>query len=126
MTEVKLPIEFRGCTWDDGWEFDAPTVVYFPFFMYGIGGNSEEFDHLVEDWCIDVACGITRRRGLSKFDNKEFKWRGWDKYGMKYRKNAWHSRVRVKWYLDDRGLQAFDYEGPVETHYGPFAKGHNG
>lgn len=35
-----LPTEFRGCQWNDGWEFDAPAVIYYPR-QYGRWRNCE-------------------------------------------------------------------------------------
>ena len=49
---AKLPKLFKGCTWTEpNWEFDAPSVVYFPTPLYGLNG----VEHLLEDYLIDLA-----------------------------------------------------------------------
>ena len=78
---VGLPVEFRGCMWNDGWEFDAPSVIYYPskFVRYGDGGNSGVLDRLVEDICFDLAEGNpTNDAGLAE----ECEWRGWGKRSL--------------------------------------------
>lgn len=115
---AKYPTEFRGCTWDDGWEFDAPCVLYSPIKRYGIGNNSGYLENMVEDYCIDLALGDTPRRGLTASEKKEFAWRGWSERGMRHRKRAWHRVITVRWYRDSYGELCFEpktvYEG-----YGP-------
>ena len=104
---IKYPTVFHGIFFDDEWEFDAPSIVYSPIKRYGIGGNSGEIDSMVEDYCIDLCLGENPRRGWSKFDLKEFKWRGWSPRGFSRRKKAWHITIRVKWYKNEDGDLTF-------------------
>ena len=97
-----LPTEFRGCAWDDGWEFDGPCVVYYPrrYMRFGIGGNNGTIDSIVEDICFDLGEGKTPHDGGLA---KECGWRGYSMRGFARRKNAEHVVVRVKWVLDETG-----------------------
>jgi len=103
-----LPTLFRGVSWDDGWEFDGPAIVYFPIKRYGIGSNSSHIDSLVEDYCISLCCDEKPHRGWSAFELREFKWRHWSPQGFGKRKNAWHVTLRVKWSKDEHGHLKFD------------------
>jgi hypothetical protein len=93
---TKLPTEFRGCQWNDGWEFDAPAVIYYPpkFARFGIGGNTGEIDHMVEDSCMDTALGFEHNDGGL---DQECEWRHWGRYGFARRKNARHVVIKVRW-----------------------------
>lgn len=95
--ETSLPTVFRGVFWDDGWEFDAPCVMYEPFQQYSIGGNSGEFDSMVEQTCICIALGDEPSKLFSESELKEFKCRGWSPTGFKRRKAAWHIEIAVQW-----------------------------
>lgn len=93
---------FRGCTWDDGWEFDAPSVLYSPVKRYGWGGNSGTIDRLVEDVCESLA---TRGEVITGWDasaRREFKWRRWWSGGFRFRRNAWHVRITVEFIRDPK------------------------
>jgi hypothetical protein len=98
-----LPSEFRGCQWDDGWEFDAPAVIYFPrkYRRYGYGGNTGAIDYLVEEICMDLANG---RKPCDGGLALECGWRGW---GARFdrRRDAWHVVYRVRWFLEDGEVQ---------------------
>lgn len=114
---MNFPTEFRGVTWDDGWEFDSPAVIYSPIMRYRIGGNSGEIDSMVEDYCTSLALGETPRRGLSEFEKKEFQWRGWSERGMCRRKMATHVVLRLKWsVINEQNI--FEVVERSET-YGP-------
>lgn len=91
-----LPTEFRGCQWDDGWEFDAPAVIYYPpaFVRSGDGGNTGAIDSMVEDICMDLSLGFEHNDGGI---DGECKWRGWSRYGFARRKNARHVVIKVRW-----------------------------
>lgn len=69
-------LTFRGCGWDDGWEFDAPVVLYEPVQRYGIRGSIGNIEGMVEDVCIDLCVEGQVPIGFSKCDLKEFEWRG--------------------------------------------------
>lgn len=89
------PTEFLGCTWNGGWEFGRPAVVYYPgqYRRYG----EDHVDNIVEDICRDLACGIqTHDGGLEQ----ECAWRGWGRNFHK-RKNAQHRKITVKWFIED-------------------------
>ena len=95
---AKLPTEFRGCWWDDGWNFDGPGVVYYPrnLMRFGDGGNYGCVEGMIEDITNDL---IDRR----EFDDcglrRECKWRGWSLRGFAKRKQATHVVVRITWHL---------------------------
>ena len=94
------PTEFRGCMWDDGWECDAPCVVYYPpeYARICYGGNNSAVDDLVEDICIDIADGRPHNDGGL---DAECKARGWGLRGFARRKRAEHVVIKVAW--DDDG-----------------------
>lgn len=96
-------IEFRGCVWDDGWEFDAPGVLYSPVCRYSSDIGSlcaEAIEMMVEDVCIDLVVDGEVRRGWSEYDLKEFHWRGWNPDRFRLRKRAKHGIVRVQFLTD--------------------------
>ena len=98
----KLPTEFRGCMWDDGWEFDAPCAIYLPwrYRRYGEGGNNSVLDSLVEDVCYDIGAGIPPSDGGLA---SECNWRGWSLRGLSRRRRAEHVVFAVEWALDETG-----------------------
>lgn len=92
-------LTFRGCMWDDHWEFDAPCVLYSPICRYGIGGNSGHIYEMVENACINLSIEKMLYRGWRKSDLKEFDWRRWGtRFGK--RLNAWHREIVVE-FCDD-------------------------
>jgi hypothetical protein len=82
--------------WDDGWEFDAPCVVYYParYATAGIGGNNGQIDSLVEDICCDIMDGRPHDDGGLAH---ECEWRGWSRRGFARRKRAEHVVITVRW-----------------------------
>lgn len=86
-------IVFRGCQWDDGWEYDAPCAVYAPIRRYGYGGNSCSIDDLVDSICGDLAEGKDVPRDWTPADFKEFEWRGWSPSGFSRRRRAVHVEI---------------------------------
>lgn len=110
---------FYGCNWvEQQWEFDAPSVLYNPVYRYAIGGGGE-VERMVEDFCFDVEQQGAIRPKLSKFENKEFAWRGWRMRDMKRRKQAYHTRVVVRWFIGDRDRLEFEIVDST-TQHGPF------
>ncbi len=111
---ANLPSEFRGCQWNDGWEFDAPAVLYYPpqFKRYGFGGNSSVIDSLVEDVCFAL-CQSKKPTdgGLAH----ECNWRGW---GPRFdrRKNARHVIIQIEWIEDKDGSLAWIEKRRVERY----------
>lgn len=103
-----FPTEFRGCMWDDHWEFDAPCVIYTPkkFRRFGIGGSGGYLETMIEDVCIDLAIGQKPTDGGLK---RECEWRGW---GPRFdrRRDAWHVVIKVHWYRDRHGEIAFEFK----------------
>ena len=94
-----LPTEFRGCQWNDGWEFDAPCVVYYPrrYRRYGYAGNTGAIEDVIDEICEALATGKTPTDGGLA---QECGWRGW---GQRFerRRDAWHCVYRVRWYVED-------------------------
>ena len=113
----RMPTEFRGCIWDDGWEYDAPCVIYFPwaFRRFGIGSNSYALDSIVEEICFDIgALASIHDGGLAR----KCQWRGWGLRGFGRRKKAEHVVFHVKWTPDECGrmwgeiVRRTEYWGP--------------
>lgn len=102
--EVGDILTFRGCCWDDGWEFGAPLIIYEPVKRYcesgGVGAVSVA-DKVV-DICIDLC---SEPNGLLEdwhpSDLKEFKWRGWSPEGFKRRKAACHAEITVRFIREE-------------------------
>lgn len=96
----KLPTEFRGCTWDDGWEFDGPCIIYYPgrYARYGDGGNSGALDNMVEEICFGIEEGDDPDDGGLE---GECEWRGWSRRGFARRRKAEHVVFTVKWHEED-------------------------
>jgi len=120
--QKQLPTEFRGCQWDDGWEFDAPCVVYAPweYRCEGAGGNSGAIDSLVDDVLYDIIRGDDQaREARAAALDREAKWRGWGR-GYSRRRRAWHVTIKIEWVI--MGGKPVDYsiisreesEGPPE------------
>jgi hypothetical protein len=99
---TKLPTLFRACMWDDGWEFGAPGVVYFPrpYLRYGEVYDAGGLD----DMLADILDGIVE--GLPASDGglaDECEWRQWGA-GFARRRQASHVAYRVQWISLDKGL----------------------
>ncbi|HPO17314.1 MAG TPA: hypothetical protein PLI09_28030 [Candidatus Hydrogenedentes bacterium] len=108
-----LPTEFRGCQWNENWEFDAPAVVYYPrnFRRYGYGGNTGVIDELVDEICEALATGEKPGDGGLK---AECQWRGW---GLRFekRRNARHVVLHVRWY-EEGGELRWEVTKRTETY----------
>ncbi len=102
----QFPTEFRGCTWEAGWEFDCPAVVYYPkhLMAFEAVGSHGNIDSLVESICSDLSIDFKHNDGGLA---DEAKWRGWSMKGFARRKNATHVVIRIRWYLDDEGEPAW-------------------
>ena len=116
-----LPTVIRGCMFDDGWEFDAPCIIYYPFFKYGDGGNTGHLDNMVEDVCIDLSIDDTQPDFNSELHELEHEceWRGWSMKGFQRRKNAWHVELRLRWFRKPNGELDFEITERLEQR-GPF------
>ena len=98
----EYPTLFRGVSWDDGWEFDCPSIVIGPYQRYGIGGNIHHFVSMVEDICIDLSIDKDAvSKTFCKSDLKEFAWRGWSAANFHRRREAWHLEATVLWREED-------------------------
>jgi hypothetical protein len=93
---ASFPTEFRGCQWNDGWEFGAPCVIYYPpeYRCFGIGGNTGHLDSMVEDICMNISLKWEHNDGGL---DGECEWRGWSKRGFARRRAARHVIYTVKW-----------------------------
>jgi len=91
-------IIFRGCSWDDHWEYDAPAVVYSPYKSYSPnGGGANTAADLVQSICSDLADGeLERVKAGWGSDLKEFQWRGWSPAGFRRRRAATHVELHVR------------------------------
>lgn len=97
----KFPTEFRGCMWNDGWEFEAPCVIYYPakYAAFKSACNTGGIEELVEDICMNLSLGWDHNdHGLSG----EREWRGWGKRFSR-RRNAWHVTIKIRWELGEEG-----------------------
>lgn len=103
---------FRGCMWDDGWEFDAPIVVYTPAKRIGEGGSicRNSILGVIEDVCIDACVDGEFKSEWSPDDRREFEWRGWSPAGFARRKRAVHVAIEVEFYTDEQGNMQFRTE----------------
>ena len=101
-------IIFRGCTWDENWEFDGSCVVYDPVGRYGISGNTS-IDSMVENVALELCRDGVVIGKWSESDVDEFKWRRWDKNGFGKRKNATHVEIAIKCIVGDNGERWFEY-----------------
>ncbi len=123
MTEIdipdNLPTIIRGCGWDDGWEFDGPLVIYYPFFKYGEGNNVYCLRNMVEDVCIDIEVGDVDYDAMRRCLEEQCGWRGWSLKGFARRKAAHHMEFRIRWSLGTDGSQSFE---PIDERLqlGPF------
>ncbi len=96
-------VVFYGCVFDDGWEFDAPTILYHPIKRYSANySNSSGVESLVENACIDHLCnGDDVSTKWCDSDLSEFNWRGWNPGGFKRRKKAQHVKITVSFKISD-------------------------
>ncbi len=102
-------ITFRGCCWSDGWEFDAPLIIYEPVGRYHFTGSicPSAIADKIEDLCIDLCEDASISMDFDASDLKEFKWRGWAVKGFAARKAVCRAEVTMKFYQEDDEL-AFD------------------
>ena len=93
----KRPTEFRGCTWDDGWEFDAPCVIYHPwcFRRTGAGNNNGCLDYMVEEICSDIVEEVDFQKYQRELQ-EDMAWRGWGRRFAR-RRRAEHVVFKVAW-----------------------------
>ncbi|HDY88097.1 MAG TPA: hypothetical protein ENH82_08300 [bacterium] len=112
MTDIKkLPTKFKGCYFNDGWEFDAPTIIYFPWKYRAFSpdySNSGGIENLLECMLIDICLEDDITEYQKELDN-EMEWRHWGKRFDK-RKMAHHLEITVKWYFDKNNELAYDWE----------------
>lgn len=109
-------VTFRGCMWDDHWEFDAPCVLYTPVKRYGYGGNSGKIGQMIEDVCIDLSLSRSYSVAIpfGPGSLREFGWRRWSPRGFHLRLLAWHGEQVVRFFLDDEGVLISDIVSECE------------
>lgn len=90
-------IEFLAISWDEGWEFDHPTVVLKPIIEYSPNGNSCE--EMIEDMAISFCCNEDVED--DEFFKDECDWRGWKLPTLKkvakerlQGKDTWKTKIR--------------------------------
>lgn len=117
-----FPTEFRGCQWNDHWEFDAPAAIYYPrkYMRVGQGGNTGCIDEMVEGICFDIGDGNPHNDGGL---DRECEWRGWSKRGFARRRAARHVVIKVRWEHDGKYWNAAVISR--EETYGLPARGQN-
>lgn len=102
---VGQTVDVLAIRWDDGWEFDAPTVVLEPVVRY----TDRHLESAVEDVLIDLVCdhdfGKPIRKGLHPSEKKEFEWRQWSlddlRAAAEGREGYWVLRDRARFYEKD-------------------------
>lgn len=104
-------VRFRGVTWNDGWEFDAPCVIYKPILrIFHVGGSAkEEIERCIETICIDL-CVLDKCLKMSSFEQREFKWRGWSIKNLSRRKNAVHAQYDAIFWQSNHGDPTFEIQ----------------
>lgn len=96
---------FKGVIWNDGWEFDAPMIIYSPVCDYSEDGSIVEsaIESRVEEICMDLCDPEDERFTPSSIwgpaDLKDFEWRGWSTKGFKRRKGV-HAHFEVRFFTD--------------------------
>jgi hypothetical protein len=109
-----LPTEFRAVSWNDGWEFDMPCVVYFPakYAHFEIVGGTGVAELVVDAICMNIVLGHKPNDGGLA---RECEWRGWSINRMGRRKAAWHATIKVRWFIED-GELAWAFTSSKETY----------
>lgn len=99
---TELPTEFRAVCWNDGWEFEAPLVVYHPakYAFYKHVGSAHEAESAIEDITMRISLGMKISDGGLKEDCE---WRGWSRRGFARRKAAHHVVIKGYWQSDKDG-----------------------
>lgn len=98
-----------GVAWDDGWEFDCPTVLYRGFKRYTPNRSSvcvESIAGYIEDVAIDAVVAGTYEADWHPSDLREFAWRGWSTRGFARRRGV-HATYRVSFKIES-GELSFD------------------
>lgn len=97
-------ITFKGVCWDDGWEFDAPCIVFEPVIRQAEVGSlcRESVLGVVEDICIDL-CIDGEVMGLDPKTDKEWKWRRWTVAKIRRKPNV--HEVKVRFFEGSDGLE---------------------
>lgn len=63
-------ITFYGITWNDGWEFDAPSIITSPGYFYS---DTDGLDGFIEELCINLSCD----EEIEDEEGNIEEWRGW-------------------------------------------------
>lgn len=113
-----LPTKFRGCFWDDGWEFDGPTVIYYPWKYRAYSdsySNSGGIENLLECMIIDISLG-NDLSGYQRSLDTEMLWRKWGKQFSR-RKSATHLEISGEWCYNDYGDLDFKENASISWYY---------
>lgn len=101
-------LRIRVLRWDEGWEFDCPTVIISPVLRVYEDGMSIE--GAIEDLCIDACIdGEIRDR-----ERATWRWDGAKGGGLAYLRRKYYQRhvergdVRVEFYIDEDGRLAWE------------------
>jgi hypothetical protein len=115
----------RACYFDMGWEFDAPGFIYYPFFRFTYGNNSDCLQDIIEDSFIDLCIATDGGKDIPQILNEwkseaedEAERLGVSLAGLKKRKNAEHYEENIVVITYDDDL-SFDTLSQKES-YGPF------
>lgn len=118
----QLPTTIIGCMFDDGWEFDMPTIIYFPFLISGYGSNDGKLYDMTECLCRAIVDeNHNQIAGWESHLKEECAWRGWSIGGFSRRKNATHIQFNIIWAQDYHNGLHFSIVDSVKKQ-GPFKK----
>ena len=98
-----MRLRICGVAWDDGWEFDCPTVIYAGLKAYSPNTHStgeSSVRAFIEDKLYDVVVNGEYRAEFSESELREFEWRGWSPRGFRRRRAA-HAEMVVEFYKDE-------------------------
>lgn len=103
-------IEFLAISWNEGWEFDYPTVLLEPIIRYS--PNGDPCDSMIEDTAIDLSLGDELK---NEDVSEEFEWRGWSLKNLKKvakerinGKDTWKTKIREVLYQKIRFYETED------------------
>lgn len=104
-------LTFKGVAFNDGWEFDAPVIVYNPVQRYDCTGGVSLYaiEAVVEDICIDLCVFPHIKERFSESTLEEFDWRRWSVKGFPRRKKALHGEVKVRFEWDEDNQKSFAF-----------------
>jgi len=115
-------IVLRGCVWDEHWEYDCPSILYFPFKSYSSSAyDSFAVDDMAERAISNLLDGRESGR-WDKGDLEEFRWRRWSVRGFSRRKSARHVELLIEFYVDKERPGLSWRTIRRKERFGPFPK----